>query len=139
MVLRPPRTARRLEARQRARRRHNGHGFGGRYLSTHPQHLFQLGTIARPLNEYKNVHYILLARDHWLWRGPDDNIAIIEFDAFTRVLREASNLQAAMVDLLTYDWLPVEGRDFEVRMESARVGGVMLQSEIFYAIQEHRS
>jgi hypothetical protein len=39
-----------------------------------------------------------------------------------------------MSDLLRYEWLPVEGRDFRVQYDTATVNGVSIQSEVFYTI-----
>lgn len=104
------------------------------FLHAHPCHLESLGTIPKPLDQYRNVHYIVLARDHWLWQDPSNNIAIIEFEPFIRVISAASDLHTAIEELLRYEWLPVEGRDFEVQSESARVAGVTIQSEVFYSL-----
>jgi hypothetical protein len=104
------------------------------YLTVNPRHLSGLKTIPKPIDQYENVHYILLARDHWIWREPEDNIAILEFDAFTRILSAATNLKSAMKELLRYEWMPVEGRDFIVRIESSQAANVMVDTEVFYAL-----
>jgi hypothetical protein len=43
-------------------------------------------------------------------------------------------LSAAVTEMLRFDWLPVEGRDFEVRYESAAANDVVIESEIFHAL-----
>jgi hypothetical protein len=103
------------------------------FLTAHPDHLRSLGRLPRRLHEYENVHYLLVARDHWLWAEPMDGIAIVEFSAFSSALAQSADLRSAEGDLLTYDWLPVEGRDFKVRYEAATVNGVGIEHEVFYA------
>jgi hypothetical protein len=36
-------------------------------------------------------------------------------------------------ELLSYEWLPIEGRDFLVRLERAAVNGVSIEYEVFYS------
>jgi hypothetical protein len=38
-----------------------------------------------------------------------------------------------MAEMLRFDWLPVENRDFLVRYESSVANGVYIESEIFLA------
>ena len=61
----------------------------------------------------KHVHYLIVARDHWRWVEPSNRVAIVEFEPFAQALERAANLRDAVGELLTYDWLPVEGRDFQ--------------------------
>jgi hypothetical protein len=84
------------------------------------------------MSEYQNVYYLLVARDHWLWVEPTGDRAIVEFEAFVAAL-SVSNLHFAMTDLLRYEWLPVEGRDFTVRYDPSTVNGVSIETEVFYA------
>lgn len=65
---------------------------------------------------------------------PCDQIATVQFDAFVRVMTRSDDLRGAMDELLQYEWLPVEGANFAVRLESAAVNGVSIESEVFYAI-----
>jgi hypothetical protein len=80
----------------------------------------------------QNVYYLLVPRDHWLWLDPTDDTAVIEFEAFARVMGGDQDLLSAVHLLLTYEWLPVEGRDFTVRYERATVNGVSMESQIFH-------
>ena len=50
-----------------------------------------------------------------------------------RALARSGDLHSMVAGLLTYDWLPVEGRDFVVRYENATANGVSLESEVFYS------
>ena len=108
------------------------------FLAENPKHLNNLRTLPRSLDQYENVHYIVLARDHWFWREPNKSIAVLEFEAFVTIISEASDLQLAMEELLRYEWLPVEGRDFEVISEVATAGGVSIKCEMFYGLPRHR-
>ena len=104
-----------------------------RFLADAPEHLSAQGRLPRPLNEYEHVHYLLVARDHWRWVAPHNGIAIVEFDAFARVVAQSANLHEAVITLLSYEWLPVEGRDFFVRYDRATATGVSLESQVFYS------
>jgi hypothetical protein len=104
-----------------------------RFLMDNPDHLSARGKLPRRFNDYEHIHYLLVARDHWLWVEPADGIAILEFEAFLTALSRSENLHSAISDLLTYEWLPVEGRDFTVQYDRATANGVSIESEVFYA------
>ena len=103
------------------------------YLVANPACLQARGAVAQSLIQYDRVYYLLIARDHWHWMEGPGGIAIVEFDAFVRALARPGNLHAVIAELLEYEWLPVEGRDFAVRYDTATVNGVSIQSEVFYS------
>jgi hypothetical protein len=103
------------------------------FLAANPEYLPSVGRLPRRLSEYEHVQYLLIARDHWRWVEPRDGIAVLEFDTFARMLARSNNLHQVVDDLLTYDWLPVEGRDFTVRYDRATANGVSVESQVFYS------
>ena len=103
------------------------------YLVQDPARLQAQGRLARLLGQYDRVCYLLVARDHWRWMQGPDGIAIVEFDAFVRAIERSANLHDMVVGLLTYDWLPVEGRDFVVQYDTSTANGVSIESETFYS------
>ena len=46
-----------------------------------------------------------------------------------------TSLREAVDELLSYDWLPVEGRDFYVRYDRATANGVSIESQVFYSTE----
>jgi hypothetical protein len=48
-------------------------------------------------------------------------------------LERAANLHDPIDELLTYGWLPVEGRDFRIQEDRAESDGVMIESPVFYS------
>jgi len=103
------------------------------FLACNPGHLRSQGKLPRKVSEYERVYYLVVARDHWLWVEPTEDSAIVEFDAFSTALGRSGSLRAAVEDLLKYDWLPVEGRDFSVQFDRAMTNGVAIEFEAFYA------
>jgi hypothetical protein len=101
------------------------------YLLKHPKHLAQLRRLPRAFTGYQNVYFLLVPRDHWLWIDPTNDTAAIEFEAFAKVMGGAQDLLSAVHLLLTYEWLPVENRDFTVRHERATANGVSMESQMF--------
>jgi hypothetical protein len=89
--------------------------------------------LPRRLQDYAHIHYLLVARDHWPWMEPQDGIALVAYDVFADALLRVGALNNA-IELLTYDWLPVEGRDFRVQFDRVTVNGVLMESEVYYAI-----
>jgi hypothetical protein len=103
-------------------------------LTKHPDYLRSQGRIPKSLTEYQNVYWLLVARDHWLWIEPTKNSAIVEFEAFANALKRPEDLNFAMSDLLRYEWLPEEGRNFRVQFESTTVNGVSIENEVYYIL-----
>jgi len=108
------------------------------FIFQNPLHLANVEAIPYSIDHYKNAYFILLARDHWLWAEPCDGISIHEFDAFLRVITRAPNLNSAIQELLTYEWLPIEGRDFFAKMETAMAGRMYVDTETMYASGSHQ-
>jgi hypothetical protein len=105
------------------------------YSRSEPDFLRTRGKLARSLTSYANVHYLLLARDYWFWIDPDDEIAIVDFDLFLPAFESSKSLQELAVELLKYDWLPAEGRDFLVTYEASDVNGAVMESAIFKSVR----
>lgn len=103
------------------------------FCRTSPEHLTSLGALVKPLSEYENVSYLVVARDHWRWVAPADSIGLVEFDAFAKVIAHSPDLRSAIDELLRYEWLPKEDRDFIVRYERATANGVSIESEVLFA------
>jgi hypothetical protein len=103
------------------------------FLAANPDYLRSRRLLSRRLDEYERVHYLLVARDHWRWVEPRDDVAIVEFEAFARTLEHSDSLRHAVDELLTYDWLPLEGRDFRIQFDRATANGVWIESPVFYS------
>lgn len=103
------------------------------FLEESPDYLHSCGVLPRRLDQYDHVHYLLVARDHWRWVEPHDAIAIAEFEPFARILERSTNLRDAIGELLTYDWLPVQERDFRIQHDRATANGVTIESPVFYS------
>ena len=104
------------------------------FLRINPDYLHSQGRLPRRITDYARIEYLLVARDHWLWVEPADGFAIAEYEAFTTYLSRSGDLSAAIDDLLTYDWLPVGGRDFRIQYDRATANGVSLESQVYYAL-----
>jgi hypothetical protein len=102
------------------------------FLASSPEHLRTLGKLTRRVDAYANVYCLVVARDHWCWtEGP--GAAIVTFEAFAEALRTEGSLRDNLEALLRYEWLPVEGRDFYVRFDTANLNGVSIESPLFYS------
>jgi hypothetical protein len=102
------------------------------YARKHPDFLHELGKLPRSLTSYANVHYLLVVWDHWFWIDPEDGIAVVSFDALLPALKRGASLKALVDELLTYHWLPIEGRDFRVGYATVAVNGAVLELPNFY-------
>jgi hypothetical protein len=103
-----------------------------RFLIDNANYLRSQGRLPIETSGYKNIFYMLVARDHWLWVEPTVDTSIVEFEAFSSAVERSDNLHFSITRLLKYEWLPVEGRDFTVQYDRATVNGVSIESEVFY-------
>jgi hypothetical protein len=106
------------------------------FLTRNPNHLKLIGAATRPLGEYANLSYMLIARDHLVWIPPQQNRYIVAYDALKTMLAEHQNLAEGVAELLRYDWLPLEGREFQVRFERAKANGVTAEAEVYHRANE---
>lgn len=106
-----------------------------RFLSANPKYLLERGKVSRSISDYSEVRYLLLARDHFVWVDPAAAHPVIEFEAFKRAVCKAATLHEALLGLLEFEWLPVEGHDFAVTFQVARANGVSIESEIFLPVR----
>jgi hypothetical protein len=104
------------------------------FLMENADYLRSRRLLGRRLDQYEHVYYLIVARDHWRWVEPRNRVAIVEFGPFARALERATNLRDAVGELLTYDWLPVEGRDFRIQEDRSEANGVAIQSPVFYSM-----
>lgn len=103
-----------------------------RFCRENPRFLQERHIIKRSLAEYDHVYYLLVGRDYWAWVEPADCTAVVDADQFLDAIERHQSLHSALSDLLLYQWLPVEGRDFHVRFDRAQIEGVSIETEVFY-------
>ncbi|WP_433963503.1 hypothetical protein RBB76_01780 [Tunturiibacter psychrotolerans] len=96
-----------------------------------PNFLEQRKKLPKSISDYTNVHYLLVSWDYWHWIEPEDGIAIVDFTALLAALNKGADLDATIKKLLTYDWLPVEGRDFKVRPAMSSTNGASIETMLF--------
>ena len=100
------------------------------YGRTHPAFLRDRGKLNKSLDSFQNVHHILLVRDYWHWIEPNDSIAVVDFDEFVRGYKTSASLKEFTEELLRYEWLPVEDRDFHVEYAATSVNGAVIESAL---------
>jgi hypothetical protein len=103
------------------------------FLEKEPQFLKSRGKLKRNLNEYRDVAFFVVARDQFEWPTTPD-ITVADHVVFQRKIAAKPDLATSIQELKAYDWLPVEGKDFEVRFEPRTANGVTAESEVFYRI-----
>jgi hypothetical protein len=104
------------------------------FLESHADYLKNRGILDQSILAFPNRYYALVARDHFCWIEPSNGVALVDYDQFQEMLVKASDLNSGIQELLRYNWLPVEGKDFGVRYEFAISNGVVVDSEIFYPV-----
>jgi hypothetical protein len=103
------------------------------FLKQNPSFLSQKCILKRRWDEYAQVAFVLVARDHFSWPDTDDFI-VSDYEVFKQRVNNAQSLSELIDGLKSYEWLPVEGAHFEVKFDPAGVCGVSIESEIFYRI-----
>lgn len=104
------------------------------FVESNPSYLKVRGALSRDISEYSNVHFALVGRDHMVWPTADPEILIVEYEVFKEHLRGMTELNTAIQKLNTYDWLPVEGIDFEIKMEAASVNGITIEGQTYHTL-----
>jgi hypothetical protein len=99
------------------------------FLQANPRYLLDVGDVSKSLNDYKGVYFGIIARDYFVWVDPRE-FPVIDYDQFLRVIGEPKSLQSTMEELLTFNWLPVEGRDFVVEYPRHSANGVSVETEV---------
>lgn len=108
------------------------------FLERSPDYLRERGIIASG-DSQRSLSYAVIARDHLAYIPQPDGLWLAEFDSLGWALRNSDGLADALRKLQTYEWLPVEGKDFTVRFESANVAGVTIEAEIFHRPRDHKA
>lgn len=103
------------------------------FLQANPEYLKTRHAVARNFDEYA-VHFGLVGLEHLVWSDTGPRQFIVEYDTLKKELLEASSLDIAISRLKSYDWLPIEGSDFELRFESAAVNGVTIEGQSFFTL-----
>ena len=103
------------------------------FLRGNPTYLRDRGKAAKPIYNFAHVHYLLIARDHFVWVDPNEGYPVVEHECFKEIVGRSPSLRSAVTEALRFEWLPVEGRDFVVRYEHAMANGVVIESEVFHA------
>jgi hypothetical protein len=104
------------------------------FLRQNPHYLKECGIIER--GEHQPIlSYAVIARDHITNTLAKDGIWLAEFDALNWALNNSINLTDAIKRFQTYDWLPLEGRDFVVQFEAGSIAGVTMEAESFHQMQ----
>jgi hypothetical protein len=101
------------------------------FLKSHPEYFRQSGILTRS-QRLGRVHYGVIARDHIAYIPQQDDLWLAEFDALIWGLRTGPTLADVVGKLQNLEWLPLEGRDFTARFETASSAGVTIETEVFH-------
>jgi hypothetical protein len=102
------------------------------FLEQNSDNLRDRAIIRRRISDYSHVYHVLIARDHFIWADPGI-VPIIEHDSFKKMLAASTDLHVGMSDLLRFDWLPVEGTDFHVELQSGHANEITAQLARYHA------
>jgi len=103
------------------------------FLGANPRFLVDRKDLSQELPAYRNLHYLVVPRDYFVWVDPSGGIPVVDFEPLCRGLARHGNLAEAMDELLRFDWLPTEGADFAINYETFTVSGVSVETEVIYA------
>jgi hypothetical protein len=101
------------------------------FLRHNPDYLKECGVTERGEHP-PTLSYAVIARDHITNTLEKDGLWLAEFDSLGWALSNSASLTDAIRRLQSYEWLPLEGRDFAVRFEAGSIAGVTMESEAFH-------
>ena len=91
------------------------------------------GDISQDLRNVQNLHYLLIARDYFVWVDPTQGCPVIDYEPFSAAMKMAAPLAKQVRDLLQFGWLPQEGIDFRSSYSHQVLAGVSVESQIIHA------
>jgi hypothetical protein len=103
------------------------------FLQANPEYLKTRRAVTRNFDEY-DVYFGLVGLEHLVWSDTGPRQFVVEYDILKKGLQEAANLKTAISRFQNYDWLPIEGTDFDLRFESATVNGVIIEGQSFFTL-----
>jgi hypothetical protein len=103
------------------------------FLQENPRFLLERGDISQDLREVQNLHYLLVARDYFVWVDPVKAYPVFDYEPFSAAMSKSEPLSQQVRGLLRFEWLPLEGRDFSISYERRTLGSVAVESQIFHA------
>jgi hypothetical protein len=101
------------------------------FLEAKPRYLLEVGDVTKRFDDYRKVYFAIVARDFFVWLDPSE-FPVIDYDQFLRAIGESKTLQESMDALLTFNWLPMEDRDFIVKFDRHSINGVSVELEVNY-------
>jgi hypothetical protein len=102
------------------------------FLAQSPRYLKDRGIVERP--DQMKLSFAVIARDFLNYSSEVDDLWLGEFDALWWALTNSSDLKECIFSLRSFDWLPVEGRDFSVQFDSSVLEGITMESQAFYSL-----
>ena len=100
------------------------------FLTANPAFLSDRGRIRKPLNEYKQIQFCVVSRDHLLVSNEND-IPVFAHDAFEYQISGEAKTLDALAELNSMNWLPVEGTDYRCEWTKGEAGGISVLTELF--------
>jgi hypothetical protein len=101
------------------------------FLQNNSRFLVECGDLTQDLSQFANVYYFIIPRDFFVWVESSE-ISVIDYDPFARALANEQSLADGVAKLLTFDWLPSRGIEFEVKYESASVNGAVIETDVIF-------
>jgi hypothetical protein len=103
------------------------------FLERSPDYLKERFVIEKDAHQ-ASLSYAVIARDHLSDIPQPEGFWLTEFDALVWALQKSESLTEAIRKLQSYEWLPVEGRDFMVRLEPPTVTGMTIDVQVFHRL-----
>jgi hypothetical protein len=103
------------------------------FLERRPTYLKERGVTERGETDVK-LSFAVIARDHLCYPPQADDLWLTEFDALIWAFSNTDNLTDCISKLQSFEWLPVEGRDFTVRFEPSSLAGETIECEVFHPV-----
>jgi hypothetical protein len=103
------------------------------FLRENSTFLHDRGDISQDLKNVQHLHYVLIARDYFVWVDPAQGYPVLDYEPFLAAMKAGAPLAKQVRDLLEFEWLPVEGRDFRASYSRQTVAGVSIESQIIHA------
>jgi hypothetical protein len=91
------------------------------------------GVIERGETDVK-LSFAVISRDHLCYSPQADDLWLTEFDALIWAFSNTNDLTECISKLQSFEWLPVEGKDFIARFELSTLAGETIECEVFHPV-----
>jgi hypothetical protein len=101
------------------------------FLEQSPRYLKDRGIVEQE-QDCRALSFAVIARDFLTYSQQNEDSWLTEFDALEWAVKNSRDLTECISKLQSFEWLPIEGRDFRIQFDPFTLEGVTIETEVIY-------